>query len=251
MSRPPALPSIGLPKEVLSGWQSSVDILAKLLKVPVGVITRLRNLELEVLVSAQTEDNPFQAGERKILLQSGLFCEEVVRTRRSLLVKDGRKLEGWKNTPQVLDGWVSHLGHPVFLPGGQLFGTLCVLDRRARSFSEHQKALVLRFKDLVEAQLSVMVLTLRERERAGILAAFREELRQLRGTFPLCPSCKSIRNDAEYWDAVEEYFVTHAMGEFGHGLCPDCAEELWGETLLEPEPVTLPRGLGVSRTARA
>ena len=103
----------------------------------------------------------------------------------------------------------------------------------------------------MEAQLNLLIFARDQRHRAQILETYREELRQLRGAFPLCPSCKRIRNDSEYWEAVEEYFVTHAMGEFGHGLCPDCSDRHWGETVLEPEPVPLPRGLGTAGPVRA
>jgi GAF domain-containing protein len=251
MNAPAALPTFGLPKEVLSGWQSAVDVLAVMLKVPVGVLTRIRDQELEVLASSKGKTNPFLVGERTILLDSGLYCEEVIRTRSVLRVKDGRKDAAWKRSPPVQDGWISHFGYPLFQPGGHVFGTLCLLDRKPREFSDTHGALLRQVGDLVEAQIHLLILDRKQRERAQLLETYREELRQLRGTFPLCPSCKKIRNDPDYWEAVEEYFVTHAMGEFGHGLCPSCSEEHWGETVLEPEPVPLPRGLGAAGTVRA
>lgn len=228
-----------------------MDLTAETLRVPASIITRLRGKEMEILVASTGRKNPFLPGQREMLLGSGLFWEEIVRTRASLTVDDGRKLEEWKHSPQVRDGWVAHLGHPLFLPGGLVFGTFCVQDRRPRTYRAGHEVLLKRFRDLVEAQIALLVLEQKQRDKGRILESYREELRQLRRTFPLCPSCKRIRNDPEYWEAVEEYFVTHAMGEFGHGLCPECAEKHWGETVLEPEPVPLPRGLGISGTARA
>jgi PAS domain S-box-containing protein len=50
------------------------------------------------------------------------------------------------------------------------------------------------------------------------------ELRRLRGMLPMCASCKKIRDDAGYWQAVEVYITGHADVDFSHGLCPACTE---------------------------
>ncbi len=243
--------TLDFPKEVLASWQSAVDVMTDLLETPVGILTRLRDREMEVLVASRTEGNPFGAGERRALLGSGLFCEEVIRTRGLLNVTDGRTYRRWKEAPPVQEGWLAHLGAPLFLPGSQIFGTLCVQDRIPRTFTPRHESLLFRIRDLVESQLSLLVLHRDLKERTRLLASYRDELRQLREIFPICPRCREIRNDPEYWDRVEDYFVSHAMGEFGHGLCPSCAEDHWGETLLEPDPVPLPRGLGSTGTAKA
>jgi len=48
------------------------------------------------------------------------------------------------------------------------------------------------------------------------------ELKTLTGLLPICPSCKKIKNDKEYWVQVEEYIGKHSEIQFTHGLCPDC-----------------------------
>ena len=136
MTIQPAPLPLALPREVLQAWQSSADIMAEVLRVPASIITRIRGNELEVLVSSRNENNPIRAGERTILLSSGLFCEEVVRVRGLLVVEDGRRMERWKDSPSVLSGWVANLGLPLFLPGGQVYGTICALDREPRSCAD-------------------------------------------------------------------------------------------------------------------
>lgn len=244
-------PAFPVPKELLSGWQSATDIMAEVMKVPVGIVTRFREKNLEIQVSSRGSGNPFRAGQQMALLGSGSYCEEVVRIRGLLRVPNARRSRRWKMSGMASGGLIAYLGLPLLLPGGKLYGTLSVMDRRPRQFNGTHEALLFRFKDLVESQIALLVLHRDHREKARILATYRDELKQLREVFPICPSCKKIRNDTEYWDAVEEYFVTHAMGEFGHGLCPDCAERHWGETILPPEPVPLPRGLGSGSPAKA
>jgi len=242
---------LDLPKELLAGWQSAVDIMAEVTGAPIGLITRLRERDLEFLLASRTEKNPFRAGEGMKLLGSGSYSEEVVRTRGLLRITNAQKAKAWKGAPPAKEGLLAYVGLPLFLPGGHTFGTISLLDTSPHAWSATDESLLFRFRDLVETQLSLLVLHRDQRERARLLATYRDELKQLREVFPICPTCKRIRNDSEYWDAVEEYFVSHAMGEFGHGLCPDCADKHWGETLLEPEPVPLPRGLGSGTPAKA
>jgi hypothetical protein len=60
------------------------------------------------------------------------------------------------------------------------------------------------------------------------------EVKTLRGFLPICSSCKKIRNDKGYWQAVEQYITEHSEAEFTHGLCPDCLKKLSGEEMLSP-----------------
>ncbi len=54
-------------------------------------------------------------------------------------------------------------------------------------------------------------------------------VKKLHGLLPICARCKKIRDDAGYWHEVEVYIRQHSGAEFTHGLCPQCAKELYGE----------------------
>ncbi|MFC1837706.1 hypothetical protein ACFLYW_03395 [Thermodesulfobacteriota bacterium] len=51
----------------------------------------------------------------------------------------------------------------------------------------------------------------------------------LGGLLPICASCKKIRDDRGYWNQIETYIRDHSEAEFSHGICPDCAQELYPE----------------------
>ena len=55
------------------------------------------------------------------------------------------------------------------------------------------------------------------------------EVKTLRGIIPICASCKKIRDDEGYWNAVDSYLRLHTEAEFSHGLCPDCSRKLYPE----------------------
>ena len=61
------------------------------------------------------------------------------------------------------------------------------------------------------------------------------ELVQLRDIIPICSKCKKIRNEDHYWQSVENYLERKLDVMFSHGLCGDCARDLYPE-LLKNEP---------------
>lgn len=63
-----------------------------------------------------------------------------------------------------------------------------------------------------------------------------EEIRSLKGIIPICARCKKIRDDSGYWEQLEVYLRQRSGAEFSHGLCPDCARELYGGFHAGDEP---------------
>ncbi|NTW98669.1 MAG: response regulator [Geobacteraceae bacterium] len=53
------------------------------------------------------------------------------------------------------------------------------------------------------------------------------EIRVLRGIIPICAACKKIRDDQGYWQQLEIFIRDHSDAEFSHGICPECAKELY------------------------
>jgi hypothetical protein len=54
-----------------------------------------------------------------------------------------------------------------------------------------------------------------------------KNVKQLSGMLPICSSCKKIRNDKGYWEQIEAFIKDHSEAEFSHGICPECAKELY------------------------
>ncbi|BBO72366.1 hypothetical protein DSCA_62960 [Desulfosarcina alkanivorans] len=58
------------------------------------------------------------------------------------------------------------------------------------------------------------------------------EVKTLSGFLPICASCKKIRDDKGYWNQIEAYIESRSEAEFSHGICPDCAQQLYPELEL-------------------
>ncbi len=52
-----------------------------------------------------------------------------------------------------------------------------------------------------------------------------QHIKTLQGILPICSYCKKIRDDKNYWEEVEEYFVKHSNADFTHSICPKCYEK--------------------------
>jgi len=68
------------------------------------------------------------------------------------------------------------------------------------------------------------------RELTNKLKKALDEVKTLRGLIPICAACKKIRNDAGFWQAVEQYVEERSEAQFTHGICSDCAAKLYPET---------------------
>lgn len=69
-----------------------------------------------------------------------------------------------------------------------------------------------------------------EGEREQIINELQETLghvKTLKGLFPICASCKKVRDDKGYWDQIESYLHKHTDADFTHSICPECREKLY------------------------
>jgi DNA-binding response OmpR family regulator len=67
-----------------------------------------------------------------------------------------------------------------------------------------------------------IMMRLRVAER---IVEFTHQIRQLKELIPICMYCKKVRDDSNYWQAVESYIAHHTGSSFSHGICPDCFEK--------------------------
>ena len=209
---------------LLGKWQNIVDMVAELLTVPAGLIMRCQGNEIEVLVASASPGNPYHPGEKELLPGSGLYCETVIKTRQMLLVPNALEDEKWRNNPDIKLGMISYLGYPIFLPQGEVFGTICVLDIEGNTYSETYKKLLLQFKELIEAHLELV-------HTNCLLQDALIQVKTLQGMLPICAHCKKIRDDQDNWQPMEFYISQRSGAKFSHGVCPDCLREHYAELI--------------------
>ena len=142
-----------VPAEILRKWQGIVDLLADIVRVPSALIMRVEPPHIKVLVASETDGNPYEPNE-EASLNTGLYCETVMNTRRPLLVPDALQDDDWKTNPDIKLGMISYLGVPISWPDGEIFGTICVLDRQSNGYSDLYLKLLLQWRDVLQADLT-------------------------------------------------------------------------------------------------
>lgn len=82
-------------------------------------------------------------------------------------------------------------------------------------------------------RIRVWRLLIREKMLKAYVTEAMAKIKVLNGLIPICASCKKIRDDKGYWSQLEEYINAHSEATFSHGVCPECADKLYGKYLTK------------------
>ena len=128
---------------------------------------------------------------------------------------------------------VSHIAYPVYaaflLPATSmlLVGEYIILFTTDRVDLLESRTFIL-IASLFTAVISVLTSTHNQRSRKISFQAL-SEVKTLSGFLPICAQCKKIRDDDGYYQQIEKYISERSDARFTHGICPSCAEELYGQ----------------------
>ena len=187
-----------IPEDMLVKWQRVVDILARLLDVPAGLIMKRAPPQHRVFIASRNQDNPYVVDDT-FTLDTGLYCDTVMRERRLLLVRDATRDPAWDRNPDLKHGMAFYLGLPLAWPDGSIFGTICVLDERSNERAITYTDLLVEFKEVVESDLAFLVEAAERRSVQHKLEKTRDELewRVRERTKELATLNEDLRNEVE------------------------------------------------------
>ena len=75
--------------------------------------------------------------------------------------------------------------------------------------------------------LALLEIYIRRLERAL------DNVKTLEGMLPICSSCKRVRTPDNRWHVIEKYIRERTNATFTHGMCPECAQRLYGQTFSQ------------------
>jgi len=140
-------------EELQKKWQKILDLAAKIIGVPSGLITKLHEDKLEVLLTSKTENNIFEQN-LKLDLGLGWYCENVAGTRSELVVSNAHQDKYWQeNNPSLPFNMVSYIGIPIQWPDGEVFGTFCMLDSKEKQYADIYKELLVSLREIIQNDL--------------------------------------------------------------------------------------------------
>lgn len=114
----------------------------------------------------------------------------------------------------------------------------CLSDQNVfeRAIQTNPYGFIVKPYDINELRSAIEIAVVKHRaakERESLIAQLQEALEKVKvlsGLLPICASCKKIRNDDnDSWQQIEDYIASHSEAEFTHGICPDCARQLYPE----------------------
>jgi transcriptional regulator with GAF, ATPase, and Fis domain len=208
-----------LASDVLKEWQSLLNVSAELFGVPAGLITRIDEKEIEILLSSESKSNPYTAGYTTHFPDSGWYCERTLKSRDLLLIPNALQDPEWKDNAAVSElHMVSYMGIPIVRPDGGEFGTVCFLDNKENTHNDLHIKLLHQIKRLIELSLRIVF----DKEEIDHRERLLDGLSRI---YPICSYCKKVREEKTgTWIAVEEYVRDVSGYEASHGVCPQCYE---------------------------
>jgi len=150
-----SLEMIQVPSLVIQKWQEIIDLLAEVLHVPSALIMKVEPPNIRVFVRSESEGNPF-ARDELARLDTGMYCDAVLKTRRLLLVPDALADREWNANPDIKVGMISYMGVPVAWPNGDIFGTICILDSKRNEHSDLYRKFLFQCRDVLQADLTTL-----------------------------------------------------------------------------------------------
>jgi sigma-B regulation protein RsbU (phosphoserine phosphatase) len=137
-------------------------------------------------------------GATKQTARSVSFCGHAILSDEALVVPDATLDERFWNNPLVTEEpFVRfYAGQPLYGPGGQKIGTLCIADRRPRVFHEKDLKALREMAKLVERELNLMeVAKLQEDLLVAREQAYEANLHKAEYLRQLVESQKNLTNE--------------------------------------------------------
>jgi GAF domain-containing protein len=175
-----------VPQEIQARCQRIVDLMASTLNVTAAAITKVDPPQLQVFLTNLGEGNPFRKGESS-KLEAGLYCERVITERVPLLIPHALKDPEWKQSPMIRIGMTYYLGFPLLWSDGEVFGSICIFDRKDNPQATQFKEWGSQIQQLIEKDLCTLVEIGEREDLLTELQHYRDHLREMVAGNPQLP----------------------------------------------------------------
>lgn len=145
---------IPIDEHILNKWQEIVDRLSIIFHVPAALIMHVDGANIEVFRANKDIHNPFK--EKQVYKLAGVYCEEVIKSKKKLLVPNALNDKRWDHNPDLEFGMISYLGYPILWPDDTPFGTICISDTVENNYNEEIEKIMIQYKKIIESYLDLL-----------------------------------------------------------------------------------------------
>uniref|UniRef100_UPI0035679F9F PAS domain S-box protein n=1 Tax=Labilibaculum sp. TaxID=2060723 RepID=UPI0035679F9F len=140
-------------EDILTKWQKLINLLGSTFTIPSTLICLLNGEEINLIAKNQITNNSTVDCENI----NKLYSKKVIESGKKVLVAceklDGKALKNYNENAQH----IAYLGYPIFLPNGNVFGSICVLNRNKNSFTKEVENLLTHIKEIIELDLAAHI----------------------------------------------------------------------------------------------
>jgi GAF domain-containing protein len=134
---------------------------------------------------------------------SSSFCAHAIkRPDEVMVVGDATTDDRFRRNPLVIAQ--PHLrfyaGAPIVTPSGVAIGAICAIDLQPREISPLQR-------DSLHWLACWAVTFLEHRRIGGAYDSAQKHVRHLQTLLPVCPRCRTVRRNDEYYDELDDYLL--------------------------------------------
>ncbi|KGF71216.1 diguanylate cyclase [Hoeflea sp. BAL378] len=140
----------------LEKWQGVVNLIAELADVPATLIMNTVGKRHAVFVSSEGDGNPYAPG-RTYTLHEKLYCFGVLQKDGELIVEEAACDPRWADNEDLEHQMSFYVGLPLKWPDGEIFGTICMLDRRRNTRALRFRKGLAEFCRVVEDDLALLM----------------------------------------------------------------------------------------------
>jgi len=142
--------------ETLAKWQRVVDLISELADVPASLIMRTLNQSHSIYVANGFGPPAYRVGQ-SFQLNEKLYCFGVFQNDGELCVEDARCEPCWQDNQDLEHEMTFYVGLPLKWPDGDIFGTICILDKRRNKRALMFRKALREFCRIVEDDLRLLV----------------------------------------------------------------------------------------------
>ncbi len=147
-------------------WQNLLDLVAQIYSSQGAWLNQANIKGIETIISSRGGKNNVPPGS---IIKQGvnIYCKHVIQDKKTVYVPNADSSNEWKDNPEYAGmGYKSYLGVPIQWPNGDIFGTLCAMDKKESCYSDLFIKLMEQLKLIIESDLQHLLLFKKLKEKS-------------------------------------------------------------------------------------
>ena len=144
---------IEIPETTIEQWQKLLELLLEKAGAKDALLTEYDKPFLKIIKVSQKGEHIFSEGDRFKL--SGHYCQNVIEKKKIMEVHNAAEDPDLEEAPELDLGLNSYIGYPILWPTGEVFGTICIHDKKEREFGKELKKMLQFSRAIIENSLGI------------------------------------------------------------------------------------------------